>query len=218
MEGIFFEGGFGRGYLDNAAEIFRALHPENPMSVAGIQRVGEQLRPRFIGGNPPDVFAMDAPLYPDWQSRGSLLDLSPYLAAAPETLNGVYPGPLSAYQLSAGTFGLPRAVSQRMREQIEHREAVDLLEFEPEWLGLRLAMPCLVVHDRKDRVAPFAAGERVVAALSQAALHATDGLGHRRVLDDAAVEPRVVAHLADGSGTSNETGGSPSQRRLHAVA
>ncbi|MEZ4622746.1 MAG: hypothetical protein R2867_45610 [Caldilineaceae bacterium] len=25
------------------------------MSVSGIQRVGDQLRPRFIGGNPPDV-------------------------------------------------------------------------------------------------------------------------------------------------------------------
>jgi len=55
VEGVFFEGGFGRGYLDNAADIFRALHPENEMSVAGIQRVGDQLRPRFIGGNPPDV-------------------------------------------------------------------------------------------------------------------------------------------------------------------
>ncbi|MCB0106795.1 MAG: N-acetylglucosamine/diacetylchitobiose ABC transporter substrate-binding protein [Caldilineaceae bacterium] len=55
VEGIFFEGGFGRGYLDNAADIFRALHPDNEMSVSGIQRVGDQLRPRFIGGNPPDV-------------------------------------------------------------------------------------------------------------------------------------------------------------------
>lgn len=55
VEGIFFEGGYGRAYIDHAADIFRALHPENEMSVAGIQRVGEQLRPRFIGGNPPDV-------------------------------------------------------------------------------------------------------------------------------------------------------------------
>ena len=55
VEGIFFEGGYGRAYIDHAADIFRALHPENEISVAGIQRVGEQLRPRFIGGNPPDV-------------------------------------------------------------------------------------------------------------------------------------------------------------------
>jgi multiple sugar transport system substrate-binding protein len=51
---------------------------------------------------------MDAPLYPDWQARGTLLNLTPYLEAAPETLDGVYPGPLSAYQLAEGTFGLPR--------------------------------------------------------------------------------------------------------------
>ena len=55
VEGVFFEGGLGRAYLDNAADIFRALHPDNPMSVEGIQRVGEVLQPRFIGGNPPDV-------------------------------------------------------------------------------------------------------------------------------------------------------------------
>jgi pimeloyl-ACP methyl ester carboxylesterase len=119
----------------------------------------------------------------------------------------------------AGSFGLPRSVSRRMRDQIERREAVDLVEFEPEWLGARLPLPCLVVHDRKDRVAPFGAGERVVAALPRAVLHATEGLGHRRVLDDAGVAARVVAHLAgETSGTSNDSGGSPSHRRLHAIA
>lgn len=55
VEGVFFEGGYGRSYIDNAADIFRALHPENEMSVEGIQQVSEILRPRFIGGNPPDV-------------------------------------------------------------------------------------------------------------------------------------------------------------------
>lgn len=55
VEGVFFEGGFGRSYIDNAADIFRALHPENEMTVEGIQRVQEVLQPRFIGGNPPDV-------------------------------------------------------------------------------------------------------------------------------------------------------------------
>ncbi len=68
----------------------------------------DKLRVTTVGGTPPDVFAMDAPIYPDWQSRGSLLDLTPYLAEAPETLTGVYPGPLAAYQLADGTFGLPR--------------------------------------------------------------------------------------------------------------
>ena len=55
VEGVFFEGGFGRSYIDNAADYFRALHPENEMTVEGIQQVSEILRPRFIAGNPPDV-------------------------------------------------------------------------------------------------------------------------------------------------------------------
>jgi N-acetylglucosamine transport system substrate-binding protein len=55
VEGIFFEGGYGRTYIDNAADIFRKLHPENDMTVEGIQRVQEVLQPRFIAGNPPDV-------------------------------------------------------------------------------------------------------------------------------------------------------------------
>jgi len=95
----------------------------------------------------------------------------------------------------AASFGLSGSVSQRMREQIEFREAVNLAEFEPDWLGARIAQRCLVVHDASDRVAPFSTGERIVGALADATLHATRGLGHRRVLDDAGVAAQVVAHL-----------------------
>jgi N-acetylglucosamine transport system substrate-binding protein len=84
LEGIFFEGGFGRGYIDNAADIYRTLHPENDMTVEGIQRVQEVLQPRFIGGNPPDVIdnsgagniPMDALVADD-----QLADLAPLMAA-----------------------------------------------------------------------------------------------------------------------------------------
>lgn len=84
VEGIFFEGGFGRGYLDHAADLFRAVHPENPMTVEGIQRVGEQLRPRFIGGNPPDVIDNSGAGNLDTAAlvaEGQLLDLAPLFAA-----------------------------------------------------------------------------------------------------------------------------------------
>jgi N-acetylglucosamine transport system substrate-binding protein len=84
VEGIFFEGGFGRSYIDNAADIFRALHPENEMTVEGIQRVQDVLQPRFIGGNPPDVIdnsgagniPMDALVADD-----QLADLAPLMEA-----------------------------------------------------------------------------------------------------------------------------------------
>lgn len=96
----------------------------------------------------------------------------------------------------AGSFGLDAGLPARMRRRIEVAEAVDLAEFEPEWLGARIGQPCLVVHDEGDRVAPVAAGERVVAALHDARLHTTRGLGHRRVLDDAEVARVVAAHLS----------------------
>ena len=85
VEGIFFEGGYGRAYIDHAADIFRALHPENEMTVAGIQRVGEQLRPRFIGGNPPDVIDNSGADNLDTAAlvaEEQLADLAPLMAAA----------------------------------------------------------------------------------------------------------------------------------------
>ena len=95
----------------------------------------------------------------------------------------------------AGSFGLADNVAQRMRERIETREGVALAEFEPQWLGPRVGQPTLVVHDEGDRVAPFSAGQRVAQALRDASLHATRGLSHRRVLDDAGVAQAVLAHL-----------------------
>ena len=91
-------------------DAFEAKNPDISVKVevSDWDSYWDKLRVTTVGGNPPDVFAMDGPLYPDWQSRGSLLDLSPYLEKAPETLDGVFPGPLTAYQLEAGTFGLPR--------------------------------------------------------------------------------------------------------------
>lgn len=83
-EGVFFEGGLGRAYLDNAARLFNLLHPDNTVSVEGVQQVSELLRPRFIEGNPPDVidnsgaFALPRAALVD---EGQMLDLSPLMNA-----------------------------------------------------------------------------------------------------------------------------------------
>lgn len=95
----------------------------------------------------------------------------------------------------AGSFGLAAGIGARMRAAIERREAIDLAEFEPPWLGARLVQPVLVLHDEGDRVAPFGAGARLAASLPDARLHATRGLGHRRILDDADVAGHVLEHL-----------------------
>jgi pimeloyl-ACP methyl ester carboxylesterase len=56
----------------------------------------------------------------------------------------------------------------------------------------------LVVHDRDDREVPFVHGERLAAAWREASLHATEGLGHRRVLRDPAVVDQVVEFVRHG--------------------
>jgi multiple sugar transport system substrate-binding protein len=68
----------------------------------------DKLKTLFAGGNQPDVFAMDGPIYPDWANRGVLLNLQPYLDKSPDLLNGLYPNTLEAYKLKDGFYGLPR--------------------------------------------------------------------------------------------------------------
>jgi pimeloyl-ACP methyl ester carboxylesterase len=95
----------------------------------------------------------------------------------------------------AGSFGLGDTVPQRMRERIEQREGIPLQHFEPDWLGARVTQPTLVVHDEGDRVAPFAAGQRITKAMADAHLHPTTGLSHTRVLGDPGVAMAVLRHL-----------------------
>jgi pimeloyl-ACP methyl ester carboxylesterase len=56
----------------------------------------------------------------------------------------------------------------------------------------------LIVHDRLDREVPFAHGERLAEVWRQAHLHATSGLGHRRILRDEEVIAEVVEFAKHG--------------------
>jgi N-acetylglucosamine transport system substrate-binding protein len=83
-EGVFFSGGFGHDYIQFAADLFAKVHPGSKVTVEPIQGVGEKLRPRFVGGNPPDVIdnsgagALDMGAL---MSEGQLLDLAPLMNA-----------------------------------------------------------------------------------------------------------------------------------------
>src|SRR5262245_2163726 len=58
---------------------FQASNPNIHVTVdvSDWESYWNKLQTLFAGGTPPDVFAMDAPLYLDWQSRGVLLNLQP---------------------------------------------------------------------------------------------------------------------------------------------
>ncbi len=94
-------------------QIVADFHTANPnitvkVDVSDWDSYWTKLKTLLSAGTPPDVFAMDAPLYLDYQSRGVLLNLQPYLDKNPDMLKGVYPQTLEAYKTPDGIYGLPR--------------------------------------------------------------------------------------------------------------
>jgi N-acetylglucosamine transport system substrate-binding protein len=55
-----FKGGYQIDFYQKMAKEFEALHPGLTIKVDGNPRVWEQLRPRFVAGNPPDL------VFPGW--------------------------------------------------------------------------------------------------------------------------------------------------------
>jgi len=92
----------------------------------------------------------------------------------------------------AQVFGLREATRAGLQQRIEQREGVLMHQFEPCAVGPRIPLPTLVVHDRGDRINRFADGEAFAAAIRGARLVATEGLGHRRLLQDAGTLDQVV--------------------------
>ncbi len=78
------------------------------VEVADWDSYWEKLKTLLAASTPPDVFAMDAPLYLDYQSRGVLLNLQPYIDKSAGFLDGFYPVTLQAYKLDDGYYGMPR--------------------------------------------------------------------------------------------------------------
>src|SRR5688500_1526595 len=60
LEVAAFQGGYGIDFYQQAAKEFQEKNSGLSIKVTGDPRVWEQLRPRFIGGNPPDL------VFPGW--------------------------------------------------------------------------------------------------------------------------------------------------------
>jgi pimeloyl-ACP methyl ester carboxylesterase len=101
--------------------------------------------------------------------------------------------PAGALRFFARGFGLNAAATQAYLARIEHTEQMPLADVD----GLRNARavhtPTLVVHDEEDRVIPIEHGRNLAAALPEARLLQTNGLGHRRILNDNMIVQSVVA-------------------------
>nr|WP_315429102.1 alpha/beta fold hydrolase [uncultured Albidiferax sp.] len=96
----------------------------------------------------------------------------------------------------AQVFGLREALRAALQQRLEAREGVVMTQFEPAAVGPRIRAQTLVVHDRGDRVNRFADGLAYSQAIPRARLVETQGLGHRRMLQDPGVLAEVAAFVA----------------------
>lgn len=79
--------------------------------------------------------------------------------------------------------------------QIERRAGIGIHEIDGATAARSLTARALILHDPADRQVPFSHGEELAQAWRGATLLGLPGLGHRRVLYDAAAIERVVAHI-----------------------
>ena len=90
-----------------------AFHAANPkvtvnVTVSDWDTYWDKLQTGIAGGDAPDVFAMDGPLFPDYQSRDVLLDLKPFIDQDSYDLGQLADQAVADFTTTEGQFGLPR--------------------------------------------------------------------------------------------------------------
>jgi len=96
----------------------------------------------------------------------------------------------------ARVFELPDEVKAGMQRKLEAQVGLRFADVDPLAIAHRMHTPLLIVHDLADGEVAFASGEALAAAWPGAALRATEGLGHRRVLRDPDVVRAAVDFIA----------------------
>ncbi|HEX4335627.1 MAG TPA: alpha/beta fold hydrolase [Polyangiaceae bacterium] len=103
---------------------------------------------------------------------------------------------LTAFQ---NVLDVPDGVLRGVRRRVERRLGGSLFDVEGPRLAEDLTIPGLVVHDVQDREAPWRIGDEMARAWPAATLYTTEGLGHRRILQDAGVVERVAAFVTSAA-------------------
>jgi multiple sugar transport system substrate-binding protein len=99
--------------IKNQQAIVDAFHAANPaitvdVTVSDWEPYWDKLQTSIVGGDAPDVFAMDGPLFPDYQTRDVLLDLKPYIDRDGYDLSQLADQAVADFTTPDGQFGLPR--------------------------------------------------------------------------------------------------------------
>ncbi|WP_163509173.1 N-acetylglucosamine/diacetylchitobiose ABC transporter substrate-binding protein [Fodinicola acaciae] len=84
LDVVIFKGGYGDQYAIDAENSYKKKYPKATIKHTGTQQIQQQLAPRFVGGNPPDVIDNSGAQSMDMNaltSKGQLADLTPLLDA-----------------------------------------------------------------------------------------------------------------------------------------
>jgi pimeloyl-ACP methyl ester carboxylesterase len=94
---------------------------------------------------------------------------------------------------------IPERARRSMQTAIEERYGVRWEELELPRLAPRLSAPALVIHDRDDRMVSWTQGASFARLWPGARLLSTDGLGHRRILQDEKVTQAAADFISGRS-------------------
>jgi multiple sugar transport system substrate-binding protein len=100
--------------IKNQQAVVEAFTAANPtikvnVTVSDWEPYWDKLQTGLAGGAAPDVFAMDGPLGPDYQTRDVLLDLTPYIQGESYDLGQLDANAVKDFTTADGAqFGLPR--------------------------------------------------------------------------------------------------------------
>jgi len=92
-------------------------------------------------------------------------------------------------------YGIPRTIYTALINEFEMRLGYSLRDDNPRNLLKNVPGSVLIVHDAQDRTASFQVSQDQAGLHAHTAFHATRGLGHRRILVDARVVHRCLAHV-----------------------
>jgi pimeloyl-ACP methyl ester carboxylesterase len=93
-------------------------------------------------------------------------------------------------------LGIDTPVMASMRGRLERRLGFSWKDLNVPAFAPDMRVPLLVIHDRDDREVGWGDGAAIVQSWPGAELVTTSGLGHHRIVSDAAVIRQVVAFLS----------------------
>jgi len=93
--------------------------------------------------------------------------------------------------------GIPQPVSDKLITDFERQYGYSLSRHSPHLMAGRIASRVLIIHDRDDRITPYAESRKLSDEFNQVVLHTTSGLGHKRLLNDPEIVALVQAYLME---------------------